>query len=347
MNRNVTCLARIAESCPLLLHLLLNLLQNPLAHFCCAILKRSFYFQLQGVAIGPYMVWPPETELLNTKRIAGRAKCIKPDRVATLEPISRGEERCMKHAPTQRLVEALSIHRPYPMFGDSLLPVSLDKTLGIVSAISGYSILIGLEQMEDLFSVGFKARTKKEAYLFLEDEFMRNTPNGTKQELDAILDVYFRSIDNDDQIRIAHTVREVISDASFHCSTVLFIERLAKSNNIYFYFNHYPLATNDKKLTKLYAVHADDAHFLLGQPLRPDFFHKYNQTDRYVSLELIKTFGNFIKTGKTFWPPVSNGNEGLKLTRWNINAEVDPHQVDEYTVQGLCKRWNKFFGLFV
>lgn len=307
--------------------------------------KRCFF--MSGVAIGPYMVWPAEKEMSNSKKLAHKVGCVKKARIDDGEALNVRELRCMRLIDGNKIIRALGLQRPYPMYGDSLMPISMDKMLKMITPISSYSMMIGLEEIEDLFSIGFKASSKKEAYFFLQNQLMSNTLNGSIEELYSILDDYFTSIDDDDQIKIAHTVRVVISHASFHCSSVLFMEKLAAKNKIYFYYNHYPLASVDKKLTKNYAAHADDAHFLLGQPLRADYVHKYNSTDRYVSLKLINIFSQFIKSGQTFWPAISRQKDNIQLNRWNINAQVDNRFVDEYNIHELCKRWNSFLGLAV
>ena len=109
---------------------------------------------------------------------------------------------------------------------------------------------------------------------------------------------YTKNIDNSDSNALRDAIIESMSDFTFNCPTEFMAERLATQNNVYAYNMTY--RSKKKPFTSycggwMKTCHAEDLTFVFGLPLRyPD---KYDQLDYDFSLNIIKIWTDFAKTG--------------------------------------------------
>ena len=101
-----------------------------------------------------------------------------------------------------------------------------------------------------------------------------------------------------DSNALRRAIISCVNDFMFTCSSDLFAEKFAKKDNVYAYYFTYrsqkkPLL--DKCNGWMGACHAEELLFVFGLPLKNP--QDYDQVDYQFSLDVIKAWTDFAKTG--------------------------------------------------
>ncbi|UYV70105.1 BCHE [Cordylochernes scorpioides] len=192
----------------------------------------------------------------------------------------------------------------YPRIGNSIIPESpiknvkegnIKKTEVLVGNILGEGNLF----LDLLFSVYFNLNqpkvSKTEGM-----ELISNSMNKTgmpPQLTQALLNVYFKDVKEEDFDTVRETVSQFLGDFVFYCPTKFWVDNYSRhSPNTYYYvYTHPPSVSNELRTDWLKITHFDEVPFIFGYPTYSTL--KYQNAERDFSMKLVQSFTNFAKTG--------------------------------------------------
>ncbi|XP_064469307.1 acetylcholinesterase-like [Ornithodoros turicata] len=251
-----------------------------------------------------------DTGIENMKAIAAATNCSATDTDGVFSVNMTLE--CLRGVEAKKLA-SIKIAPFYPSFHDQILNKSPATILKMVETFDGKDILLG--------------NTMREGDMMFESTFRRNLTSGVKLTMSAIARaykfIYRRTSFSQALLMLAHMhglydfadstyrgFRDAIGDVLFNCPTKLFADIFtAKKGHAFYYVLAYrPSFSVWDSPT---ATHSDDVSLIFGLPFLLRNLSK--DSERRLSLRLIKMWTTFAKTGKVYgedgkmWPAYESG----------------------------------------
>ncbi|XP_023322609.1 acetylcholinesterase [Eurytemora carolleeae] len=340
---NITLMGESAGACSVALHLLSPLSRNL---FSQAIMQSAS-------ATNPWGVITKEESFIRGLRLAELMNCPhdKANIRQTIDCLRTANATDMVYKEWGGITLGLTIGIFTPIIDGSFL----DEKPAVSMKNGNFkkcNILTGTNQDEGMFFIFYHLPDmfKKEEDVFISrEDFKRAITElniyANPQQKKAIEFEYTNWMNPQDPIKNRMEVDRFTGDWQFTCPVIEFAHRYAETgNNVYMYY-----FTQKSSVSKWPAwsgaLHADEIHFLFGQPLNKTYGYKDSEVK--LSKKMMTYWANFAKTGN---PSLSADNRWTDdywpmhtpLKRETLLLNADKTEIMEGNRVKKCAFWRKF-----